>query len=190
MYAGPMDEQGDGVFGRRALGAALVAGATGAGLALSFARPMVRDGLEAAAHTSGGLRRASVEVAKGATRAAFDAARPTFESALEAKDRLRRRAVGSLPTGFGGMLEEWRREFIEGEKAVYFGGRQMAGDLRPALDAARARSWAMLESALGTFGDVVDTSLVTMVKMGEGLQAPQRPKREAPKPGKKRARRS
>jgi hypothetical protein len=179
-----MSEETEVPFGRRAIGAAIVSGASGAGLAFSLARPALRDGLETAQMLTDHMRRASADMARGTARAAVESARPTLGAAVDVKDRLRRRALGNLPPAVGGMLEDWRREFIEGEKAVYFGGLRVAGDLKPAVEMAQQRSWALLQSALGTFSDVVDTGLASMVKVGEGLQkplAPARPKRASKK---------
>jgi len=184
-----MTEEEDVPFARRAIGAAVVTSAAGAGLVYSVARPIVRDGIEAARSTSAEIRHAAVEVARGAGRAAIEAARPTLGTAFDVKNRLRRRAVGSLPSPVADLVDDWRHQLIEGEKAAYFGSLRVASELRPAFEQAQRRSFELLDSALGALDEVVDTSLAAALKAGNEIgkgELPAPPKRAS---AKKRPRR-
>src|SRR2546428_6446835 len=164
-----MTEEDEIPLARRAIGAAIVTGAAGAGLVYSVARPILRDGAEAAWSASGELRRAAVEVARGAGRAAVEAARPSLGTALEAKNRLRRRAVGSLPSPVADLVDDWRQQLIEGEKAAYFGTLRVASELKPAFQQAQRRSFELFDTALGALDEVVDTGLAAALKAGNDI---------------------
>jgi hypothetical protein len=184
---------------RRALGAALVTGASGAGLGLSLARPLVHDGIDAAFVAAKQIRESSLRTARAGLSAAVEGGRPALGAALEAKDRMRRRAVGALPPAVGDALEAWRREFIEGEKALYFGSRRFSEEFEPAFEVARARSRNLLQEAVRAFEDVADVTLATSIKLGEAIQegelpkpprragAAQKPKAARKKPARRRA---
>lgn len=169
-------------FARRTIGAALITGASGAGLALSMARPMVNESIELAYLAAEEVRRASRDGVRTGARAALEAGGPAIKSALEAKDRLRRRAIGSLPPTVGGALEEWRRQFIDGEKAVYFGSLRLADEMQPTFEVARGRSRDLLKDAVKAFEDVADAALATTIKFGEEIQGGEIRPPHGPKP--------
>jgi len=156
---------------RRAVGTAIVTGSMGAGLALSLARPMMHEAIDIAFEAVADLRKASLEGARTGLGSAVRAGGPGLQSALDAKDRLRRRALGTLPPGLGGAAEEMRRQFIEAEKSVYYGSVKYAEDLEPALEVARLRSKNLLVEAVKAFEDVADVALATSIKFGEDVQA-------------------
>ncbi len=155
---------------RRAVGSAIVAGSMGAGLALSLARPMMHEAIDIAYEAVADLRKASLEGARTGLSSAIQAGGPGLKMALDAKDRLRRRALGTLPQGLGVAAEEMRRQFMEAEKSVYYGSIKYAEDLEPALEVARARSKNLLVEAVRAFEDVADVALATSIKFGEDVQ--------------------
>jgi len=175
-------------FARRALGSAIVTGASGAGLALSFARPAAADALERAYEAATQVRKAARENGREGVRAALDAGRPAIQSAFEAKDRLRRRAVGALPPTLAESVEGWRSQFIEGEKLAYYGGVRLARDLQPAGDLAMARSKSVLAEAVLAFGDVAEVALANSIKFGEELQKGELNIPSSPRPAAKKGR--
>lgn len=155
---------------RRAVGTAIVTGSMGAGLALSLARPMMHEAIDIAYEAVADLRKASLEGARTGLGSAIQAGGPGLKLAVDAKDRLRRRALGTLPQGLGVAAEEMRRQFIEAEKSIYYGSIKFAEDLEPALEVARVRSKNLLVEAVRAFEDVADVALATSIKFGEDVQ--------------------
>jgi hypothetical protein len=170
-------------FGRRVLGSALMTGASGASLALSMARPAMDDAVDAAIRAADEFRRAARDGTRNGLKAAFEAGRPGLDSALTAKDQLRRRAIGSLPPQVADRAEAWRRRAIEGEKLAYYGSQRFIRDLEPAYEVARARSKSMLTEAVHAFEDVADVALAATATFGDELARGELPR---PQPSKSR----
>jgi len=179
-------------FARRAFGSALVTGASGASMALSFARPAVDETLEMAWRTADEMRRAARQGARTGFKDAIEAGRPTIEAALGTKDLMRRRAMGTLPPQMAERVEAWRSRGIDAEKLAYFASRRAARDLEPALELARARSRSVLAEAVHAFEDVAEVALSTSITFGDELArgdiAPPKRSRGAAAAGKKSSR--
>ena len=183
-------------FARRTMGSAIVTGAMGAEIAMSLSRPLVREAIGTAFDVASDLRKASLETARAGVGSVMRGERPTLKVALDAKDRMRRRAVGMLPPEIGDNVEQARLRFIEGEKALYYGSLRFAGDLEPAFEVASLRSKNLLVDAVRAFEDVADVALATSMRFGEDLQTgdlrkasgAKRPKPRARRPAAKRSR--
>jgi hypothetical protein len=174
---------------RRAVGTAIVTGSMGAGLAMSLARPMMHEAIDIAYEAVADLRKASLEGARSGLSSARQAGGPGLKSAMDAKDRLRRRALGTLPPGLGAAAEEMRRQFIEAEKSVYYGSIKYAEDLEPALEVARLRTKNLLVEAVRAFEDVADVALATSIKFGEEVQTGELGKAAGVRAGPKKTKR-
>lgn len=172
---------------RRAFGTAIVTGSMGAGLALSLARPLMHEAIDIAYEAVADMRRASLEGARTGLTAARQRGRPGLQTAMDARDRLRRRAMGTLPPGLGVAAEQMRRQFIEAEKSVYYGSIKYAHDLEPALEVARLRTKNLLVEAVKAFEDVAQVALASSIQFGEDVQTGQIPGAFGFRPGPKKA---
>ncbi|HEX9710136.1 MAG TPA: hypothetical protein VGB42_09255 [Candidatus Thermoplasmatota archaeon] len=181
-----MTEAGGPPFVQRAIGSAMVTGAAAASVALAVGRPMVREGIRSACGTSSSVRRSYARAAREVGRAAWESSRPLTETALGAKDRARRRAVGMLPPAIGEAVEGWRHDLIEAEKAVYYGSREALSDVQPRVDRACAVGLELVERAFDAWDDIVDASVAAAATVGEDMQRPPPaagPARSAPRSG-------
>jgi hypothetical protein len=156
-------------FGRRALGSALMTGASGAGLALSMARPSMDEAVDAAIRAADEFRKAARDGARSGLKSAFEAGRPGLDNALATKDLLRRRALGSLPPQVADRAEAWRQRAIGGEKLAYYGSKRFAHDMEPVFELARDRSRNLLVQAVHAFEDVADVALSATATFGDEL---------------------
>ena len=166
---------------RRSLGSAIVTGASGASIALSFARPAANDALALAYESAVEARKTALTLGRDNLKAAREASGPTLRGALDAKDQLRRRALANMPPALAGAVDAWRHQLIEGEKLAYFGSRRLASRLEPAREVAWDRSRSVLADAVNAFGEVAEVALATSIKFGEDLQ---RGDFEPPRPSK------
>jgi hypothetical protein len=181
-------------FLQRAVGSALVTGAAAATFGLAFARPVVREAIHSAGHSSSPWRTSTERAARDVGQAALESARPLVRVALDAKDRARRRAVGSLSPGLGAVAEAWRHDLIEVEKSLYYGGRQALADTRPRAEQACDAGVELAHRLLDVFDEVVDAGLAATATLGEDLQQPRRApsapaRRRRATPAKRRKRR-
>lgn len=178
---------------RRSLGSALVTGASGASIALSFARPAANDALALAYEAAVEARKSAIDGSRAGLRSARAAAAPSLRSALVAKDQLRMRAMGMLPPEAAKAAEGWRERFIEGEKFAYYGSKRLSDSLEPARELARARSKSVLAEAVNAFGEIAEVALATSIKFGEEMQRgefePPKPKAAKDSPSRRSARR-
>jgi hypothetical protein len=179
-------------FARRALGSALITGASGASIALNFARPAANDVLALAYEAALEARKSAIDGGREGLRAARAAAAPSMRTAFQAKDQLRLRAMGMLPPEVAKAADAWRERFIDGEKLVYYGSKHLSNSLEPTREIAFARSKSMLAEAVNAFSDVAEAALATSIKFGEDVQRgefqPPRPKGEIAPPSRKSAR--
>jgi hypothetical protein len=178
---------------RRSLGSALVTGASGASIALHFARPAANDALVLAYEAAVEARKSALDGTRAGLRSARAGAAPSLHAALQAKDQLRRRAVGMLPPEAAKAAEGWRQRFIEGEKFAYYGSQALSRSLEPARELAMARSRSMLADAVNAFGEVAEVALATSIRFGEEMQRgafePPKPKGAKEPPSRKASRR-
>jgi hypothetical protein len=187
-----MSEDDPFPFARRALGSALITGASGASIALTFARPAANDALALAYEAALEARKAAIDGGREGLRSARAAAAPSLRTAFQAKDQLRLRAMGMLPPEVAKAAEAWRERLIEGEKFAYYNSKHFSQALEPTREIAFARSKSVLAEAVTAFGDVAEAALATSLKFGDEMQRcgfhPPEPKGAKAPPSRKSAR--
>ena len=173
------------------LGNALATGAAGLSVSLALAGPLMRDGLSSVLDPESPVRKASRAVVRELNATVVEGSSPAFRSAMQMKDALRRRGVAMLPTDAGELLEAWRREFIEAEKALFFSARGAYQDLKPQADEVQKRALGHALAGLEGLESAAERGLAATMNRGADMRQGKRaaPARRAPKAAAKKTKR-